>query len=463
MKSLRFCLFLLILLSSCKEKELPTVTTGNISSITQTSALCKGYLFSQGSCGVISKGICWNITGEPTIYDFSITVDSSPTFTIKLTDLKINTKYYVRTFATNCLGTSYGETKSFSTDPPHIPVVKTYWGSLSNTTTTSVYSGGEVASDGAAEILDRGICLSRSLNPDSSELVQNKISAGTGIGPFYMTITGLTPNTDYFVRAYATNIAGTGYGEPLLATTKFKSDPTLPKDPNYPTTFYKIDSVTLSEKRIAFAAKNKYLNSSLNEFGFCNNGSVKVEIPPFASKLTKEEAVEKAKLFCSRNPVETGVLNPNNLSLNSTAFYTSANGLVNYWSLAFRSQIYNTGEPVINTKLFFSLTNSEVVSCIGNWYNEIFIPSNFNFNQEETKSLLDGRVLDFYDISGDPYYAIIKIDNLNSARIQLAFVPINDGQSIQLRVTWEVYVLHYLLYIDVMTGEIVNRICMIIS
>jgi hypothetical protein len=461
MKFLRFFLFFLIILSGCKEQELPIVTTGNISSITQTSALCKGYLISQGSCEVISKGICLNTTGEPTLYDRTITVDSSTTFTIKLTDLTLNTKYYVRAFATNCLGTSYGEIRSFSTDPPYIPKVRTFWDPI--TTTTSVYSGGDVFSDGAAEIIDRGICWTRSLNPDSSELAQNKITAGPGSGPFYITITGLTPNTDYFVRAYATNIAGTGYGDPLLATTKFESDPSLPVDPNYPTTLYKLDSVTLSEKRIAFAVKNKYLKSSLNDFGFCGNGNIQAEIPPAASKLTKEEAIEKAKLFCLHNPIETGVLNTDDLSLNASAFTTSANGLRFYWHLVFKSQIYITGEPVVDTRLYFTLTYDEVTSCVGNWYTDVYVPATLNFNQEEVKSLLVGRILDFIDISGYPYYSIITSDNLNSASIKLAFVPIENDQSIQLKVTWEVYVDSYLLYIDVMTGEIVRKICMIIS
>jgi len=324
MKSLYFCLLLLILLSSCKEDKLPTVTTGNISSITQTSALCKGYLFSQGSCGVISKGICWNTMGDPTIYNDTITVDSSTTFTIKLTDLKINTKYYVRAFAINCLGTSYGETKSFSTDPPYIPKVETYLGPLSNTTTTSVFSGGVVISDGKAEIIDRGICWSKSQNPDSSELANNKVSARSGLGSYFVTITGLMPNTDYFVRAYATNIAGTGYGEPLLATTKFAPDPNLPVDSNYPTTFYKLDPGTLSKRITAFADRNKYIVSSLNEFGFCSGGGLYSK-PPQCNNITREEAVEIVKNFISQNQVETGITDPNNLTIIKTINTTTYN------------------------------------------------------------------------------------------------------------------------------------------
>jgi hypothetical protein len=74
MKSVRFCLFLVLLLSDCKKEELPIIKTADISSITQTSAICGGYIISQGSSELISKGICWATSTEPTIQDDTITV-----------------------------------------------------------------------------------------------------------------------------------------------------------------------------------------------------------------------------------------------------------------------------------------------------------------------------------------------------------------------------------------------------
>jgi hypothetical protein len=459
MKSVRFCLILFILLSSCKKEELPIITTGNISSITQTSAICKGYVFSKGSCGIVSKGICLGTSDEPTIYNNIITVDSSTTFTIKLTDLTINTKYYVRAFAINCVGSSYGETKAFSTDPPYIPKVKTYWGPLSTNTTTSVFSGGEVTSDGAAEIIDRGICWSKSQKPDSSELAENKVSAGSGLGSFYVTITGLKPNTDYFVRAYATNIAGTGYGDPLLATTEFEPDPILPVDPNYPTTFYKLDPGTLSDSISAFTDRNKYIVTSLNDFGFCS-GSGLFSSPPHQDNITQEEVIKVAKNFALLNKAETGIENPDELVFTEINTYTINNNI--RWGLKSSTQRIATTE-VIGANIYFTIINKEVVECVGNWYPNIYIPLNFNINQEQAKNLLIGRVLGDEDISGYPYYMTISSDNMNSASIKLAIIPLNKGQSIQLRVTWEIYVLHHRIYVDVMTGEIVYDMSMIIS
>jgi hypothetical protein len=79
------------------------------------------------------------------------------------------------------------------------------------------------------------------------------------------------------------------------------------------------------------------------------------------------------------------------------------------------------------------------------------------------KTLLNHRVMSFTDFGGSPFYMVISTEDLNSASIKPAIVPLNLGDSIQLRVTWEVYVLFHKVYVDVMTGEIVFDICMLIS
>jgi hypothetical protein len=77
-------------------------------------------------------------------------------------------------------------------------------------------SGGNVTADGGADITARGICWSTSQTPTISG---NHTTDGTGTGSFTSTMTGLTPNTTYYVRAYATNSEGTAYGEVVSFTT----------------------------------------------------------------------------------------------------------------------------------------------------------------------------------------------------------------------------------------------------
>ena len=73
-----------------------------------------------------------------------------------------------------------------------------------------------MTSDGGAAIVARGVCWSTSSTPT---VANSKTTDGIGIGAFVSSISGLTPGTPYFVRAYATNSVGTGYGDIQLFPT----------------------------------------------------------------------------------------------------------------------------------------------------------------------------------------------------------------------------------------------------
>jgi uncharacterized protein (TIGR02145 family) len=87
---------------------------------------------------------------------------------------------------------------------------------VTSITSTTATSGGNVTSDGGAAISARGVCWSTSTNPLATG---SHTSNGTGEGVFTSLIIGLTPNTLYYVRAYATNSAGTAYGNQNSFTT----------------------------------------------------------------------------------------------------------------------------------------------------------------------------------------------------------------------------------------------------
>ena len=95
----------------------PTVTTHSVSNITFESATCGGNVTDDGGANVTARGVCWSTSQNPTIND-NKTSDGSSTgiFTSQLSNLSENTKYYVRAYATNEKGTSYGEQKSFTTE-----------------------------------------------------------------------------------------------------------------------------------------------------------------------------------------------------------------------------------------------------------------------------------------------------------------------------------------------------------
>lgn len=88
---------------------------------------------------------------------------------------------------------------------------------ISEKTETTAVSGGNVTNDGGATVTERGVCWSTSENPNMDD--DSKTTDGTGTGEFTSSLTGLTPNTTYYVRAYATNSTGPGYGDQVEFTT----------------------------------------------------------------------------------------------------------------------------------------------------------------------------------------------------------------------------------------------------
>ena len=92
----------------------PTVTTTSISSIATTTVSSGGNVTSDGLGTVSARGVCWNTGGSPTTAD-SKTTDGSGTgiFASSITGLSACTQYYVRAYATNECGTSYGSEESF--------------------------------------------------------------------------------------------------------------------------------------------------------------------------------------------------------------------------------------------------------------------------------------------------------------------------------------------------------------
>ena len=225
----------------------------------------------------------------------------------------------------------------------------------------------------------------------------------------------------------------------------------------YPTTYLKLSSDILSQKQGSYALRNTYLVSSLNEFGFPGYGDVSSVSPPFSDQITKDEAIAKAKLFCSQNPVETGVNSPDDLKLDASSSTTYYNGTTS-WSLVFARQEYDTYE-VSDTRIFFRITNGEVVSCIGNWYPEIYIPQDFNISQDEAKKNLINRIVSHYTLAGVKYYFPVTSEHLNESVVSLSIYPVTTDDKIELRVAWKIWIqsLSYIFYVDVMTGDVIGQ------
>ncbi len=195
----------------------PDVTTTAVTNITQTSSASGGNVTRDGGEDVTARGVCWSMSANPTTGD-SKTSDGTGTgsFSSSITGLSPEqASYHVRAYATNSIGTSYGEDREFTTTSLAASTVTTT--AASSITATSASSGGNVTANGGASVTARGVCWSTSANPTTAD---SKTSDGTGTGSFTSSITGLLPNTTYHVRAYSTNSVGTSYGSDKTFSTE---------------------------------------------------------------------------------------------------------------------------------------------------------------------------------------------------------------------------------------------------
>jgi hypothetical protein len=201
----------------------PTVTTTAATAITANSATAGGNVTSAGTGTVTARGVCYGTAANPTIAN-SIVASGTGTgvFNANLSGLAIGTLYHIRAYATNSSGTSYGVDLTFTTLSQALASVTT--AAVTGVTTTGATSGGNVTSIGGSPVTSRGICYATTTNPTLANTV---VSGGAGAGSFVSNLNGLTPNTSYYVRAYATNTAGTAYGNQIAFVTTNPTAPTV--------------------------------------------------------------------------------------------------------------------------------------------------------------------------------------------------------------------------------------------
>lgn len=196
----------------------PSLNTFEASDVTMNSATCGGEITSENGYTVTSRGICWNTTGNPSVEDDSRNIGSGPgNFSTQITGLAKRTTYYVRAYAINSVGENYGSQIEFTTsDLPSVSTINIH--SLTPNSATCI---GNVTDDGDTEITERGFCWNNNPGPTIDD---DHTPFGNGPGEFSGIIEGLNPLTRVYVRAYATNINGTEYGDDIPILTPFTDD-----------------------------------------------------------------------------------------------------------------------------------------------------------------------------------------------------------------------------------------------
>lgn len=193
--------------------------------ISTESAILGGAVTNDGGAPVTERGIAFATVQNPTIDNsYQTAGEGIGSFSITLTGLTPGTKYYARAYAVNKAGISYGTEVSFTTlSALSVPTVSTT-GSSSVRNLSFIVSGNVTAWGGTA-VTERGVVWATTQEPT---VENNKVTAGSDIGQFQAYVDGLTPETIYYVRAYAINESGVAYGNQLEVKTK-ATDPDVTK------------------------------------------------------------------------------------------------------------------------------------------------------------------------------------------------------------------------------------------
>ena len=323
------------------DPEPATVTTQAVTSITQTTATGNGNVTDLGAPNPTQHGACWNTSGTPTTADDKTedgAVAATGAFTSSMTGLSSNTTYYVRAYATNTAGTVYGTQVSFTTDP-EAPTVTTQ--AVTDIAITTATGNGNVTDLGTPNPTAHGVCWNTSGTPTTSDSYTDE-GAASATGAFTSNITSLSPNTTYYVRAYATNTAGTVYG----AQVSFTTDPEAPTVTTQSVTDIAITTATGNGNVTDLGAPNP------TQHGVCWSTS---ENPTTADDKTEEGVVSSTGAFTSSI---TG-LSPN------TTYYVRAYA-TNTAGTVYGTQVSFTTDPEAPTVTTQAVTDIAITTATGN-------------------------------------------------------------------------------------------------
>ena len=368
-------------------KAAPEVTAIETQEVRHSSLNASAFLTSVGSSAVTAYGFCWSQTNtQPTTADsknsLGGTTESKP-FNSTLTGLTPNTIYYLRAYAINAEGISYSYPVQVKTLPtPTRPNVKT--GSVSQVKHNSAEVEGAITDLGDGFVTAHGFVFSRTNHePTTSDEVFD-LGSTTSTAEFEGTLSGLHPESTYYVRAFAKNSVGISYGGVVKLTTK-----TAPP-------------AVVNGLLVYYTFDNQNCDDALGELDFCGvvQGKGKemsfVKDTPDGKGYALKGSVDGKYYKILRAP-EIGISTITfsawiKTKATSTTFYGPGNQYS--WLLGLaqgRVSYFNTGF----NKTTFDLEVDNLL-CDGSWHHLVTVIKN-----GQHKLYIDGR---YYETDSGTYY-----------------------------------------------------------
>jgi hypothetical protein len=209
------CLFFI----SCKKDGPSAPQLNTLSAVvdkTNNSVLMTGSVTNEGGSAVKERGFCWSTSPSPSISDaHASNAYGIGQYTYQLTNLALSTTYYVRAYATNSIGTSYGNEISFKS----LTLGKVTTSAPTDITNISAKSTITIDDFGDATILKIGAICSTKQNALLVNDSTAYFNANNTDKNFSITFNNLQQNTLYYIRGFVQSGAGVGYGNEVTFTT----------------------------------------------------------------------------------------------------------------------------------------------------------------------------------------------------------------------------------------------------
>ena len=224
-KSFLLLALLCVFFISCKkdkeqEKEKPDVRTVEVKDITSNSAIIVGKLVSDGGFENVEFGFLWDTKEDPSFENESESIKCSDAsmFLYELENLEPSTEYFVRAYARNEIGLSYGDPLRFMTSEyKGLPIVETL--EPTDLTTNGVTVHGKIVSDGGYELISYGFLIDTHDDPSfENESPCFSFKHSSTFPRFSEKIRYMSYNTTYYVKTFAYNEKGFAYGDVLSFT-----------------------------------------------------------------------------------------------------------------------------------------------------------------------------------------------------------------------------------------------------
>ena len=256
---------------------LPVLAATSVTDVTATTARFTGIITDHNGSNVSKVGFYYSISEDvdPSSSAMISQAYAGDSFSSDVSGLSVNTKYYVKAFATNSAGTTYSEVISFTTSSS-IPSVATV--GASEVTSTSALLTGNVINDNGAAITERGFVWV--MGDDIPTTSSHKIKVNGTVGEYSSQLSSLDPNKKYSFRAYAINANGTSYGE-IVTFMTVAGLPALTA----------VDVSSLTATGATFTSNvTDHGGATVTEVGFCYSTSESVD-----SETSKKVSQQYAK------------------------------------------------------------------------------------------------------------------------------------------------------------------------